>query len=66
VTIESALGHLICKTGTGTVLGTITGVAKGNAVLDVNTVLNCGTALPSLRWEGKFVFTSPSGLGIVN
>ena len=67
ITIASILGDIICKPAAGgTVIGTITGVAKGNAVLDVNTAFNCGFVAPSVLWEGKFVFTSPTGLGIIN
>jgi hypothetical protein len=68
LTINTALfGDVVCKPATGgTVIGTITGVALGKAALDVNTVLNCGFTAPSVRWQGKYVFTSPPGLGIIN
>jgi hypothetical protein len=56
VTVGSAIGTLTCKTGETTNLGTATGVASGNATIDVNSVLNCGI-IPSLKWEGYFTVT---------
>jgi len=55
----------VCKTSTGTDIGKFTGVAAGTATLHITAVLNCGTFLPSIPWEGTYVFTSPNGLGIV-
>jgi hypothetical protein len=56
-------GFTTCKTGT-TIIGTVTGVATGQATLHVNAVLSC-TAVSSLKWEGTYVFTSPNGFGLV-
>ena len=63
VKVPSPFGKLTCKTGTGTDLGTLTGVSSGNATMDINGVLNCGI-IPSAVWEGSYEVTSPSGLGV--
>jgi hypothetical protein len=56
----------VCKTGTGTAVGTLTGVASGNATMHINaTTLNCGL-LGTSSWTGTYTVTSPSGLGVVN
>ncbi|HET9198838.1 MAG TPA: hypothetical protein VFN92_11365 [Solirubrobacterales bacterium] len=52
----------VCKTGT-TIIGTVTGVAAGQATLHVNTVLACGL-LGTVKWEGTYAFTSPAGFGL--
>ncbi|HEX6780964.1 MAG TPA: hypothetical protein VF125_02920 [Solirubrobacterales bacterium] len=52
----------VCKTGT-TIIGTVTGVATGQATLHVNTVLACGF-LGTAKWEGTYSFTSPNGFGL--
>jgi hypothetical protein len=54
-----------CKTGTGTKIGTLTGVKEGNATLDVSAAINCGI-LGSATWTGTYSITSPSGLGVVS
>jgi hypothetical protein len=46
-------------------IGTATGVASGQATIHINAVLNCGSLLPSAKWEGTYVVTSPEGLGFV-
>ncbi|HWI97047.1 MAG TPA: hypothetical protein VNS60_13360 [Solirubrobacterales bacterium] len=65
VKVPSPFGKLTCKTGTGTGtdIGTLTGVKSGNATMDINGVLNCGI-IPSAVWEGSYTVTSPSGLGV--
>jgi hypothetical protein len=54
----------VCKTGTGTKLGTITGVKEGHATLDIDVTssLNCGV-LGNMTWTGTYTVTSPTGLG---
>jgi hypothetical protein len=65
---SSAFGvYLTCKTGTGTHLGTLTGVKEGSATAHINAVLNCGFFVPSAKWEGTYVVTKPTekeGLGV--
>jgi hypothetical protein len=62
VTVPSALGALTCTTpAEGTDLGTLTGVASGQATMDINAVLNCGI---TAKWTGTYVVTSPEGLGV--
>jgi hypothetical protein len=63
VTSGSPFGTLTCVTGTGTHIGTLTGVASGNATMHINAVLDCGI---SARWTGTYTVTSPSGLGVVS
>lgn len=54
-----------CKTGSGTTIGTLTGVSSGNATLDINTKISCGI-LGTSTWAGTYTLTSPTGLGIVS
>src|SRR6476620_7404434 len=62
VTVPSARGTLTCTTPeAGTDLGTLTGVAAGQATMDINAVLSCGI---SAKWTGTYVVTSPEGLGV--
>lgn len=63
-TVGTPFGTVTCKTGEGTEIGTLTGVASGEAELDVNAVLNCGFVMPSASWKARYVFTSPKGLGV--
>lgn len=65
VTVPSPFGALNCKTGTGTDIGTLTGVSSGSATMDVKAVTNCGILAPSATWEGSYQITSPEGLGVV-
>lgn len=65
ITVSNALGDTVCKTGFGTVIGVVKGVATGQATFEVNAVLNCGFLLPSARWVGTYVFTTPLGLGVI-
>ena len=65
VTIPTTLEFTVnCKSGGGTLIGTLTGVKEGSATLHVKAVLNCGFLLPSAYWEGTYILTSPKGLGI--
>ena len=55
-----------CETGAGTTIGTLTGVAAGQATIHINaTTLNCGI-LGTSSWTGTYVVTSPEGLGVVS
>jgi len=56
----------ICKTGAGTDLGTLTGVASGNSTLhiDFTKSLDCGAFLGKTSMTGTYRLTSPSGLGV--
>lgn len=66
VTVGTAFGTVNCKTGSGTDLGTLTGVSSGQATVHVNAVVNCGFLLPSANWKGTLKFSSPSGLGVTS
>jgi hypothetical protein len=61
VTTESTIFGISCtsNTGTGTTIGTLTGVKEGNATLDINAVITkgiCGT----YNWTGTYVITTPN------
>lgn len=58
--------YLNVKTGSGTHVGTITGVNTGHAELQIKAVLNGGFLAPSLVWEGAYTITSPTGFGVVS
>jgi hypothetical protein len=66
VTWSSSIGPLTCITSstTGTDLGLLTGVASGNATLDINAVLSCGPV--DTKWQGTYTVTSPTGLGVTS
>lgn len=66
-TIESTIFGISCiaKTGTGTTIGTITGVASGKATIDINGVIPMG-ACGDVNMTGTYTVTSPEGLGIEN
>jgi hypothetical protein len=53
----------VCKTGSGTNLGTFTGVTSGLAKIDVNASVSCGI-LGNATWTGTYSVTSPAGLGV--
>jgi hypothetical protein len=65
VTIFGGVVKATCTTN-NTDLGTVTGVSSGNAPLALNAVLNCGTFLPSAKWEATYLFTGPAGLGVTS
>jgi len=56
---------LTCSTGASTDLGLLTGVAAGNATLEINAVINCGFFRPSVIWKAAYTITSPQGLGVI-
>jgi hypothetical protein len=52
----------VCKTGTGTALGTLTGPGAGEqAVIDVNAKVSCGV-LGTATLTGTYLVTNPTGL----
>jgi len=55
----------LCKTGTGTKIGTITGTKTGHATIDITATINCGI-IGNATWTGTYTATSPTGLGAVN
>lgn len=57
--------YVNCKTGTGTHMGTLTGVKEGHATLHIDAIKNCGFFMPSATWGATFTVTSPTGLGVV-
>ncbi|HET8813387.1 MAG TPA: hypothetical protein VFM51_00340 [Solirubrobacterales bacterium] len=59
------IGYATCTTGSGTHLGTLTGVSSGHATLHVKAVLDCGI-IPSAIWEATYIVTSPTGLGSIS
>ncbi|HEX6205533.1 MAG TPA: hypothetical protein VFZ29_06985 [Solirubrobacterales bacterium] len=62
-TFKSALGtSYVCFINN--TVGTLTGVKEGHATLEINAVLNCGSMASSVRWEGTYTVTSPTGLGV--
>jgi len=65
-TISTLFGaSCVDKTGSGTTIGTLTGVNSGQAILHINAVVSkgiCGSAI----WTATYVITSPSGLGVVS
>jgi hypothetical protein len=65
VTVQSTFfgATATCKTGAGTVIGTLTGVKEGHAKIDINAAVNCGI-LGTASWTGTYSVTSPSGLGV--
>jgi hypothetical protein len=67
VTVKSTVFgvSIVCKTGTGTDIGTLTGVPSGHATMDINAVVNCGSFVPTAKWTGTYTVTSPTGLGVV-
>jgi hypothetical protein len=63
--LSTAFGaSAICKTGSGTHLGTLTGVFSGSPILHLNSKISCGI-LGTATWTGTYTVTSPSGLGVV-
>jgi hypothetical protein len=60
VTIFGSVVTATCTTE-NTDIGTLKGVASGSATIEINAVLNCGSFLPSAKWEGKYVTTTSTG-----
>jgi hypothetical protein len=54
----------VCKTGTGTTIGTLTGSKEGHATMDVNAKINCGI-LGTGTLTSTYTVTSPTGLTVV-
>jgi hypothetical protein len=67
VTWNTSFGfHVTCTTaGSGTGIGTLDGVASGNATMTIAAVLSCGFLLPSARWSATYKISTPTGLGVV-
>jgi hypothetical protein len=55
----------ICKTGAGTMIGTVTGVKEGHATMDVNATVNCGI-LGNGSLTATYVGTGSGGLGVTS
>jgi hypothetical protein len=66
VTIVSTFfgASAVCKTGTGTQIGTITGVKEGNVTLHINGTINCGI-LGNAKLTGTFTGTG-NGFGLTS
>ncbi|HET8955964.1 MAG TPA: hypothetical protein VFN18_09935 [Solirubrobacterales bacterium] len=60
----------VCKTGGGTVIGTLTGATNGSsnktnlATMDINGKISCGI-LGTSTWTGSYTVTSPAELGVI-
>jgi hypothetical protein len=67
VTVNSTFfgASAVCKTGSGTTIGTLTGVKSGKATMDINATIACGI-LGNSSWTGTYSVTSPEGLGVVS
>jgi hypothetical protein len=63
VTWPSFFGPLTCTTS-NTPIGTLKGVAAGNATIEINSVLTC-TVIGTAKWSGTYTVTSPAGLGVI-
>jgi hypothetical protein len=62
--VSTAFGaSAVCKTGSGTHIGTLTGVKEGHATMDVNAKINCGI-LGTATWTAAYTVTTPTGLGV--
>jgi hypothetical protein len=57
---------LVCKTGSGTDIGTLTGAptSADHATIDVNAVVNCGFFCPTAVLSGRLTVETPNGLGV--
>jgi hypothetical protein len=66
VTVKSTVFgvSIVCKTGAGTDTGLLTGKSSGDATLDVNAVINCGSFVPTAKLEGSSWITSPTPFGV--
>ncbi|HWC49087.1 MAG TPA: hypothetical protein VG448_09425 [Solirubrobacterales bacterium] len=65
-TWPSNFGVVSCTTAAspGTDIGTLTGVAAGQATLEINTVINCTGMFTSMKWTATYTVTTPEGLGV--
>jgi hypothetical protein len=67
VTVQSTIFSIsiICKTGAGVDIGTLTGKTNNeHATMDIDAVVNCGFFVPTAKWEGEYLITKPTGLGV--
>lgn len=62
VTIFGSVITATCTTES-TDFGTLTGTSTGGATVDLSIILNCGSVLPSARWEGTWTLTTTTGAG---
>jgi hypothetical protein len=65
VTILGSIVTADCTTN-NTDLGTVSRVSSGTATMTINAVINCGSILPSAKWEATGTVTSPLGLGVTS
>jgi hypothetical protein len=63
ITFPAVGGGTITCTTENTDLGLLTGVATGQARLDINAILSC-TSIGTMRWTSTYQITSPKGLGV--
>jgi hypothetical protein len=70
VTVTSTTfgASLVCSTGSGTDIGTLTGKTNTteHATMDIKGVVNCGFFVPTAYWEGSYIVTSPTGLSVTS
>jgi hypothetical protein len=65
-TVSTAFGvSAICKTGSGTSMGTVTGVKSGHATMDINAKVSCGI-LGTSTLTGTYNGTGSGGLGVTS
>jgi hypothetical protein len=71
VTVNSTFfgASAICKTGTGTQIGTLTGATSAqnptaHATIHVNATISCGI-LGNSKWTGAYSVTTPTDLGVI-
>jgi hypothetical protein len=66
LTWPSAFGAVTCAIGAspGADAGTLTGVASGQATLDIDVPVSCSPPYSSVRLTGTYIVTSPAGLGV--
>jgi hypothetical protein len=66
VTVQSTVFGISCtaNTGTGTTIGTLTGVKSSteHATMDINGVINMGAFCGDSTWTGTYIVTSPTGI----
>lgn len=68
VTVESTVFGISCtaKTGTGTTIGTFTGVTSGDATMDINGVIPMGALCGDSTWTGNYTVSAPTPLHATN
>jgi hypothetical protein len=70
VTVQSTVfgASAVCKTGTGTKVGTFNGTTDttkhATITIDATNTLNCGI-LGNSSWTGTYTVTSPTGLSVI-